>query len=52
MYFAALAAGADLVVGTKAVFKTTQSKKRVDFAFKDFKADFLKRAEGGCLFCL
>lgn len=50
MYFGALSAGADLVVGTKVVFRIFRSKERVDFAFKDFKAQFLKRAEDDVYF--
>lgn len=46
MYFGAIAIGSELVVATKAVHAIHQSKKKVDFVFKDFKIDFLKRAEG------
>ncbi len=46
MYFGALAIGAELVVAAKAVQAIYQSKEKVDFVFKDFKAEFLKRAEG------
>lgn len=46
MYFGALAIGAELVIAAKAVQTIAESKKRVDFVFKDFKGQFLKRAEG------
>lgn len=46
MYFGALAMGAEACVAIKAIRAIQQSKKKVDFIFKDFHADFLKRAEG------
>lgn len=46
MYFAVLAAGADCAGGLIAMKLITASKKRVDLIFKDFHADFYKRAEG------
>lgn len=46
MYFGGLAMGAEAAVAIKAIHTIHHSKKRVDFLFKDFKADFLKRAEG------
>lgn len=46
MYFGALAIGAELVIAAKAVEAINQSGKRVDFVFKDFQGQFLKRAEG------
>lgn len=46
MYFGALAMGAELSVATKAIQTISESGKRVDFIFKDFHADFLKRADG------
>ncbi|MEZ0390673.1 MAG: DUF4442 domain-containing protein [Pseudobdellovibrionaceae bacterium] len=46
MYFGALAIGSELVVAAKAVQAIYNSKEKVDFVFKDFKAEFLKRAEG------
>jgi acyl-coenzyme A thioesterase PaaI-like protein len=46
MYFAALCAGADAAAGL-AAFKTISSKRaRVSLIFKDFSAEFFKRAEG------
>lgn len=50
MYFGALAIGAELVVAAKAVQTIYDSKKSVDFVFKDFKAEFHKRAEGNVHF--
>jgi len=46
MYFGALAMGAELSIAAKAVQAISQSGKRIDFLFKDFKAEFLKRADG------
>ncbi|MFN3455928.1 MAG: DUF4442 domain-containing protein, partial [Pseudobdellovibrio sp.] len=46
MYFGALSVGADLCVGLVAMRKIQQSGVRIDLLFKDFKANFLKRAEG------
>lgn len=50
MYFGALAIGAELSVAAAAVFAITESKQKIDFVFKDFKADFLKRADGDVYF--
>jgi acyl-coenzyme A thioesterase PaaI-like protein len=46
MYFGALAIGAELCIAMLAVKKIQESGQRIDFLFKDFKAEFLKRAEG------
>ncbi len=46
MYFGALAAGADCAGGMMAMKLIKESGHEVSLAFKDFKADFLKRAEG------
>lgn len=50
MYFGALAIGSELSVALLAAQKTEEFKKtkgmRIDFVFKDYKADFLKRPEG------
>jgi hypothetical protein len=46
MYFGTLAMGADVAGGLIAFNLITKSNLRVSFIFKDFKADFLKRAEG------
>lgn len=46
MYFGALAIGSELCIAMLAVKKIQESGERIDFLFKDYKADFLKRAEG------
>ena len=46
MYFGALAIGAELSIAMLAVKEIQESGLRIDFLFKDFKAEFLKRAEG------
>jgi acyl-coenzyme A thioesterase PaaI-like protein len=46
MYFGVLATGADLAGGLVAMKEITDSKQKVALSFKDFHAEFLKRAEG------
>lgn len=46
MYFGVLATGADVAGGLAAMNEITASKKPVALSFKDFHAEFLKRAEG------
>lgn len=46
MYFGVLATGADLAGGLVAMKEITNAKKKVALSFKDFHAEFLKRAEG------
>lgn len=46
MYFGALAMGAELSIALKAIQEIQRSKKRIDFIFQDFDAQFLKRADG------
>jgi len=46
MYFGALAVGSELCIAMLAVKQIQQSGVRIDFLFKDYKAEFLKRAEG------
>lgn len=46
MYFGALAVGAELSIAAKAVQEISRSHKKIDFIFKDFHAQFLKRADG------
>lgn len=46
MYFGVLCTGADIAGGLVAMNEITKSKKKVALAFKDFNAQFLKRAEG------
>ncbi len=50
VYFGALAIGADTCVGMLAMDKISDSGKNVSLVFKDFKARFLKRAEGPTVF--
>lgn len=50
MYFGVLCAGADIAGGIAAMSYIEQSGKEVSLIFKDFNADFLKRAEGDCYF--
>ncbi len=50
MYFGALCAGADIAGGLNAIRAIRQSHPKVVLIFKDFKADFLKRADGDVLF--
>lgn len=46
MYFGALAMGAEAAVAIKAIRAIQKCGQKVDFIFKDFHADFHKRAEG------
>jgi acyl-coenzyme A thioesterase PaaI-like protein len=46
MYFGALSIGADCAGGLIAAHRIQQSKLPISLIFKDFHADFLKRAEG------
>lgn len=46
MYFAALAVGAEISVAAPAVFAINDGKYKIDFVFKDFQANFLKRPDG------
>lgn len=50
MYFGTLAMGADCVVGLLAVHHIRKNKGKINFAFKDFQANFLKRPEGDVIF--
>lgn len=50
MYFGALAIGADTCIGMLAMDQIYESKENVSLVFKDFKANFLKRAEGATVF--
>ncbi len=50
MYFGALCVGADCAGGLIAMRTIQQRGDKVAFVFKDFRADFLKRAEGDVLF--
>ncbi len=46
MYFGALAIGSELSIAMLAVKLIGESGEKIDFLFKDYKANFLKRAEG------
>ena len=46
MYFGVLSVGADVTGGFLAMKYIKSSKSRMSLIFKDFHADFLKRAEG------
>ena len=46
MYFASLAAGADLAAGFFAITAIRRSGHQVSMVFKNLHADFLKRADG------
>lgn len=50
MYFAALAAGADCAAGLMAMMLIQKSGRKVSLSFKDFHAEFHKRAESGVYF--
>ena len=50
MYFGALAIGADLAAGLHAFYYAEQSSKKMSFAFKGVKAEFLMRGESNIVF--
>jgi acyl-coenzyme A thioesterase PaaI-like protein len=50
MYFGALATGADCAGGLAAMKEIQNSGKKVSLSFKEFHAEFLKRAEGDTYF--
>lgn len=50
MYFGALAVGADCAGGLAAMKMIQQSGRKVSLSFKEFKAEFYKRAEGDTYF--
>jgi len=50
MYFGVLSVGADCAGGMMAMEAIKASKKKVSLLFKDFKAEFLKRAESAVHF--
>lgn len=49
MYFGALCMGAEAVIALH-VLDEIRKEGKIDFLFKDFKANFLKRAEGDVVF--
>ncbi|WP_413584318.1 DUF4442 domain-containing protein [Bdellovibrio sp. HCB274] len=46
MYFGALGVGAELSIAAPAVQVIAESKQKIDFIFKDFTAQYGKRADG------
>jgi len=46
MYFGALCIGADVAPGAYTMHLIRQQRARISMVFKDFQAEFLKRAEG------
>ena len=50
MYFGVLSVGADVTGGFLAMQYIQSSKSKISLIFKDFHADFLKRAEGNVHF--
>lgn len=46
MYFGALGIGAELSIAAAAVKAIADSKLKIDFVFKDFTGQYLKRADG------
>jgi acyl-coenzyme A thioesterase PaaI-like protein len=50
MYFGVMAAGADMAGGLMAMRLIQDSGRNIALIFKDFRAEFLKRAEGDTLF--
>jgi len=51
MYFGALGVGADCSVGALAMHLTKHQPEKISMIFKNFSAEFLKRAEGDVDFC-
>ena len=50
VYFGVLASGADCVAGMYALYFAKKNGEKVSMAFKDFKADFIKRPEADTFF--
>jgi acyl-coenzyme A thioesterase PaaI-like protein len=50
MYFGVLCTGADIAGGLMAMNEIDKSKMNIALSFKDFKADFIKRAHGNVHF--
>ena len=50
MYFAALAMGADVAVGLLAVELFNRQEQKISFIFKDFNAEFYRRATADVYF--
>ncbi len=52
MYFGTLCVGADCAAGALAMYLIRQQPAHISMVFKDFQAEFLKRAEGDVRFYL
>ncbi len=50
MYFGALCIGADVAPGAYAIYLIRQQRVPISMVFKEFQAEFLKRAEGDVYF--
>lgn len=50
IYFGVMCAAADISGGLIAMNTIQQSDRKVSLVFKDFNAEFIKRAEGDCYF--
>ncbi len=50
MYLGTLCMGADVAAGLIAFHLVAEKKARINFIFKDLRAEFLKRAEGDVVF--
>jgi hypothetical protein len=46
MYFGALGIGAELSIAAAAVIAISEAKQKIDFVFKDYTAEYLKRGDG------
>lgn len=46
MYFGAMGIGAELSIAAAAVSAISESKQKIDFIFKDFSGQYLKRGDG------
>lgn len=46
MYFGAMGIGAELSIAAAAVLAISESKQKIDFVFKDYSGQYLKRAAG------
>jgi acyl-coenzyme A thioesterase PaaI-like protein len=51
MYFGVLCAGADCAAGALAMYLIRRQSEHISLVFKDFQAEFLRRAEGDVAFC-
>lgn len=51
MYFGALAMGAELSIAAQVLHRIRHDKIKLNFIFKSYRADFLKRADADVYFC-